>query len=127
MLFTSYQFIVFLMVVVVTFYCTPKKWQTMILLLASYWFYYFAARGCLIYVILTTIGSYFAARGISKASGKQRKSYKHLKKIWLIMGLVVTKLDLFKKLEENIKFVGITLLITALFLFLIIFFYFIYM
>jgi len=90
MLFTSYQFIVFLMVVVVTFYCTPKKWQTMILLLASYWFYYFAARGCLIYVILTTIGSYFAARGISKASGKQRKSYKHLKKIWLIMGLVVT-------------------------------------
>lgn len=36
-----------------------------------------------------------------------------------IMGLVVTKLELFDKLEENIKFVGVTLLITALFLFLI--------
>lgn len=36
-----------------------------------------------------------------------------------IMGLIVTKLDLFQKLDENIKFVGITLLITALFLFLI--------
>ena len=36
-----------------------------------------------------------------------------------IMGLVVTKLDLFSKLEENVKFVGITLLITAAFLFLI--------
>ena len=36
-----------------------------------------------------------------------------------IMGLVITKLGLFDVLEENIKFVGITLLITALFLFLI--------
>lgn len=36
-----------------------------------------------------------------------------------IMGLVVTKLGLFDVLESNIKFVGITLLITAGFLFLI--------
>ena len=36
-----------------------------------------------------------------------------------IMGLIVTKLDLFDKLEKNIKFVGITLIITALFLFII--------
>ena len=35
------------------------------------------------------------------------------------MGLVVTKLELFDILEKNIKFVGFTLLITALFLFLI--------
>ena len=36
-----------------------------------------------------------------------------------IMGIVVTMLGLFDFLEENVKFVGITLLITALFLFLI--------
>lgn len=36
-----------------------------------------------------------------------------------IMGIVVTKLGIFDALEENTKFVGITLLITALFLFLI--------
>lgn len=36
-----------------------------------------------------------------------------------IMGIVVTKLELFDKLEENVKFVGVTLLITALFLYLI--------
>ena len=36
-----------------------------------------------------------------------------------IMGLIVTKLDLFDFLEDNIKFVGVTLLITALFLFAI--------
>lgn len=36
-----------------------------------------------------------------------------------IMGIVVTKLGIFDALEENTKFVGVTLLITALFLFLI--------
>lgn len=36
-----------------------------------------------------------------------------------IMGLIVTKLGLFDFLENNIKFVGVTLLITALFLFAI--------
>lgn len=59
---------------------------------------------------------------------KKAEHYDNYKYCWLIvigtipagiMGLVVTKLDLFTKLEENVKFVGITLLITAVFLFLI--------
>lgn len=36
-----------------------------------------------------------------------------------IMGIIVTKLGVFDALEKNTKFVGVTLLITALFLFLI--------
>ena len=36
-----------------------------------------------------------------------------------IIGLIATKLDLFDFLDNNIKFVGVTLLITAVFLFLI--------
>lgn len=36
-----------------------------------------------------------------------------------IIGLIVTKLEIFDWLENNVKFVGITLLITALFLFII--------
>lgn len=36
-----------------------------------------------------------------------------------IMGIGISKLNLFDKLESNIKFVGLTLLITSLFLFLI--------
>ena len=59
---------------------------------------------------------------------KKEEYKKEYKYCWLIviatipagiMGIVVSKLDLFKKLEENIKFVGLTLLITSLFLFLI--------
>lgn len=36
-----------------------------------------------------------------------------------VAGLIVTKLDLLEKLEENVKFVGLMLLVTSLFLFLI--------
>ena len=36
-----------------------------------------------------------------------------------ILGIIATKIDLLDKLEENVKFVGITLIITAIFLFLI--------
>ena len=36
-----------------------------------------------------------------------------------VMGLVATKLGLLAKLEENVKFIGLMLLLTALFLFLI--------
>ena len=36
-----------------------------------------------------------------------------------IVGLIVTKLNIFDALEENVKFVGVMLLVTALFLFLI--------
>lgn len=59
---------------------------------------------------------------------KKSEYYDNYKYCWLIvigtlpagiMGLVVTKLGLFDALEKNVKFVGITLLITALFLFLI--------
>lgn len=36
-----------------------------------------------------------------------------------VVGIIVTKLGLFDKLEENVKFVGITLIVTAIFLYLI--------
>lgn len=36
-----------------------------------------------------------------------------------IFGLIATKFDLLDKLEENVKFIGLTLLVTSIFLFLI--------
>ena len=64
----------------------------------------------------------------SHLKNKDKKTYNDYKySIYLIiatipagiMGLVVTKFDFFDTLDSNIKFVGITLLITAGFLFLI--------
>lgn len=59
---------------------------------------------------------------------KEKKYYNNYKYSWFIviatipagiMGLIVTKLGILDFLEENIKFVGLTLLITAIFLFII--------
>lgn len=59
---------------------------------------------------------------------KDKKDYSNYKYCWYIvlatipagiMGLVVTKLGFFDTLEKNVKFVGVTLLITGIFLFLI--------
>lgn len=59
---------------------------------------------------------------------RNKNDYNNYKYCWLIvlgtipagiMGLVVTKLDLFDFLEKNVKFVGAMLIVTALFLFLI--------
>lgn len=59
---------------------------------------------------------------------KEKKEYNNYKYCWYIVlatipagiiGLIATKLGIFEFLEENVPFVGITLLITALFLFII--------
>lgn len=59
---------------------------------------------------------------------KNKKHYDNYKYSWYviigtipagIMGIIVTKLGLFDFLEENVRFVGLTLLITAIFLFII--------
>lgn len=90
------------------------------------------------YTILTTMtnfGSFLAIIIIFKHETKQlvidfftKKNYTNYKYCWLIIigtipagivGLIITKLNMFNYLENNIKLVGITLLITALFLFLI--------
>ena len=61
-----------------------------------------------------------------KSKNKQNeKSFKYVLLLIIgtipsgIFGLLVSALDIFDSLEKNIKFVGVTLLITALFLFLI--------
>lgn len=59
---------------------------------------------------------------------KEKKYYPNYKYSWYIvvatipaglLGLVVSKLNVFDFLEENVKFVGVTLIITAIFLFII--------
>lgn len=73
--------------------------------------------------IITLVKDFF-----SHLKTKDKKTYNNYKYCWYlvigtipagIMGLIVTKLGLFDFLEDNIKFVGVTLLITALFLFAI--------
>ncbi len=75
--------------------------------------------------IISLIKSFFTYIFNSSEKKKTKNDFNYCLKIILatipagIVGLIVTKLSLLDKLEENIKFLGVMLLLTALFLYLI--------
>ena len=71
MLFTSYSFIGFMAVLLLAYYLVPKKCQWPLLLAASYIFYFLAGAGYLVYILVTTLTVYFAARMIDRNAGRQ--------------------------------------------------------
>ncbi len=107
MLFTSYRFIVFLILTVSLYYLIPKKLQWVLLLLASYLFYFFSGPGYLVYILATTVSTYYAGIRMDRLqrlqsvylkenredlSREERKAYKarmkgRMKK-WLILCLL---------------------------------------
>lgn len=66
MLFTSYDFIIFIAVLLAVYYLIPKKFQWILLLVASYFFYWVANPAYLLFVAVTTVTVYVAARQIEK-------------------------------------------------------------
>ena len=74
MLFTSYEFLGFLLVVFILYYVVPKKLQWVLLLVASYVFYFCAGPGYVLYLLTTTITTYLAGMGIAKI-GEQQSAY----------------------------------------------------
>lgn len=107
MYFTSYEFILFLVILFVIYYLIPKKNQWVLLLLASYVFYSFAGLGYLVYILATTLSTYFISRKIGllhstssvylkqnkgELSREERKAYKSgIKKkqrMWLVVCMV---------------------------------------
>lgn len=108
MLFTSYRFILFILVLFVVYYIIPKKMQWMLLLLASYLFYSIAGIQYLIYIAATTLSTYFISIRLTKLQTVQstylkehkealdreeKKAYKALMKLkqrrWLVLCLVI--------------------------------------
>lgn len=91
MLFTSYEFILFIIIIFILYYIVPKKVQWMLLLAASYVFYSFAGIKYVGYILTTTISTYFASKRIgilqrtgaeyikenkAELSREERKAYK---------------------------------------------------
>ena len=79
MLFTSYGFIGFLIILFALYYLLPKKLQWPLLLLADYVFYWFAGPGFLLYILSTTVTVYLSAMGIAVLADRQ-KEYLTLRK-----------------------------------------------
>ena len=71
MLFTSYEFIGFILILFAAYYLMPGKKQWMLLLAASYLFYFLADPVYLIYILTTTVTVYLAARHIGRIAEEQ--------------------------------------------------------
>lgn len=72
MFFTSYGFLGFLAILFLVYYLVPAKWQWGLLLAASYIFYFIAGPDYLIYILATTVTTYFAALQIQRNAGRQK-------------------------------------------------------
>ncbi|MBE5932446.1 MAG: MBOAT family protein [Lachnospiraceae bacterium] len=66
MLFTSFEFIVFLLLVFVLYYALPKKSQWVQLLVFSYVFYFIADPRYLIFIVVTTVSTYLVSLKLKK-------------------------------------------------------------
>ena len=71
MLFTSYEFLGFIAVLFCAYYLVPKKWQWPLLLAASYLFYFIAGPVYLVYIAITTVTTFLAARLIERNARRQ--------------------------------------------------------
>lgn len=83
MLFTSYSFLGFLLVLFLLYYLLPKKLQWPLLLVFSYLFYFLANPSYLLYILATTISVYLLACKIEKIHEEQVcyiKEHKELSK-----------------------------------------------
>lgn len=108
MLFTSYEFIGFLILLLLLYYTIPTKWRWILLLSASYLFYYAAGTGFLCYILATTVLTYCASlvmeRNLicqkaylkehkSELEREEKKAYKNAQKKkrqrWLALCLVL--------------------------------------
>lgn len=76
MLFTTYQFALFLFVLFISYYLVKKKYQWILLLIGSYFFYAFAGVEYLFYFATTTISTYFISQRIKEVKAKQKEYLK---------------------------------------------------
>ncbi len=108
MLFTSYRFIAFILVLFIVYYLIPRRFQWMLLLAASYLFYSFAGLQYVIYILVTTLTTYYVSRRLSMLqtaqadhlrqnketlSREDRKNYKaemkQKQRKWMILCMVI--------------------------------------
>lgn len=75
MLFTSYSFLLFLLILFVIYYTIPKRFQWMLLLVASYIFYGLAGLHFLFFIATTTVSTYIVSR---KIGGLQQYQQQYL-------------------------------------------------
>src|ERR1700731_4693885 len=81
MLFNSFHFIIFFIVVTTAYFILSHKWRWLLLLISSCYFYMFFIPVYILILAFTITIDYFAGLLIQKSLGRKRKLY-------LIMSLI---------------------------------------
>lgn len=79
MLFASYEFLGFLLILFLLYYIIPKKYQWLLLLVGSYFFYFCAKPIYMVYLLTTTVTTYLTGILIGKNNETQDKYLKENK------------------------------------------------
>lgn len=108
MLFTSYEFIAFLLLLFVLYYVIPARYQWKLLLAASYVFYFASGWKNCVFILLTTASTWFLAVRIDRLHREQAAYIKEHKK--------ELSREERKSYKEKIKSRQWRLLLTGLFL-----------
>ena len=100
MLFNSFEFLIFFIIVTTLYFVLPHKFRWALLLVASCIFYMFFIPAYILILFLTIIIDYFAGILIENASGKRRKQYLYISLVANIGVLAIFKYYNF--LNDNI-------------------------
>ena len=73
MLFTSYEFLLFVGILLILYYTIPKKMQWMLLAGKSYIFYGLSGPGYLVFILITTVCAYLTALFIDRNVGAEAR------------------------------------------------------
>jgi alginate O-acetyltransferase complex protein AlgI len=98
MLFNSFTFLIFFLVVTPLYYIIPHKWRWLLLLLASCYFYASFIPAYLLVLFTIIIIDYTAGRLIEASAGKQRKIF-----LWVSLSANLGVLAIFKYYNFFIK------------------------
>jgi len=88
MSFTSFRFLMYAAVLLALYYTVPRRGQWVLLLGASYGFYLQSGAGNLLFILLTTVSTYGAARIIERiqAACDRRTAKERCRKwVWLCL------------------------------------------
>ena len=66
MAFTSIYFLIFALITLILYYCIPLQWRWVVLLAASYVFYLLSSPKAFVFILLTTVVTFFGGRKIGE-------------------------------------------------------------
>ncbi len=98
MLFTTYEFMGFFLILLIIYYSIPSGCQWLLLLIGSYWFYYKADPRYILYLAVITSLTYLGARIIERNQMLQKK---YLEKLGAELGNEEKKK--YRKKQEQIR------------------------